>query len=216
MILKTQLLFNGAVSLHLYHLTSCYDAQHSMNDWLVFKFIYAYTFSQKRQNNEGWELPDGKPPQKSNLGKFYDGITVYKKGRATCVHLNGESDCTSTSYTYGNNLQYKLPAELNRLNNLAHIYFDSNHPEGEIPLELRELTGSKALDLSYNNLTNTIPKSIASFRKLEYYYSDENVEGGIQIFTSGIMDEDNDLDVPWYYFCNYGSASSISTLQSTA
>ena len=74
------------------------------------------------------------------------------------------------------------------------IYLGSNELAGEIPPQIRNLTGLKLLDLDENYFTGAIPSSLNKLQKLErLYLGSNNLQRTIpkeieQIRSLGLLD----------------------------
>ena len=78
----------------------------------------------------------------------------------------------------GNNLQGKIPADLEALSNLTTLDLSNNRLTGTIPSWLQQLKYLKKLDLSHNQFKGPIPTWIGDLENLEELLLDNNLLEG--------------------------------------
>jgi hypothetical protein len=86
-----------------------------------------------------------------------------------------------------NNLQGKLPADLEALSNLTTLDLSKNKLTGTIPMWIEKLKNLKKLDLSSNYFEGEIPTWIGNLKNLEELILDDNMLEGIIPETLGSL-----------------------------
>lgn len=94
------------------------------------------------------------------------GVVVNSEGCVTCLDLDGNADCLSSS-AMGNNLMGNIPSELGNMNDLEILNLNSNSLVGDIPAEIGDLSNLVKLDLSNNQISGSLPSTISNLNNLE-------------------------------------------------
>ena len=134
--------------------------------------LYHATNGPRWKNNMHWL---GDRP----VTEWY-GVTTDSMGRVTNLALqeNGLSgkipaeleklENLHTLWLDGNELSGGIPAELGNLDNLVRLSLHANQLTGSIPPELGQLVDLERLFLSDNDLTGSIPRELGQLGHLEY------------------------------------------------
>ena len=138
-------------------------------DYLALRALYLSTDGDNWTDTTGWFSRDefianDTMPAGTDVGTWY-GVTTDMNGCVTCIDMDGEDGCGSTSDN-GNNLVGMIPPELGDLSELIHLRLDSNSLSGNIPLQLGGLENLESLILSNNQLTGSIPFELGNLTNL--------------------------------------------------
>ncbi|KAL8130421.1 hypothetical protein V2J09_019576 [Rumex salicifolius] len=93
----------------------------------------------------------------------WEGVECDLNGRVTHLQL------PSKSLEGVNAFSGNIPEEIGSLQNLQHLYLDSNRFCGQIPTSISNLHKLERLDLSINNLTGVISTSLTSLSFLSHF-----------------------------------------------
>ena len=157
-------------------------AQCDLDDWTALKALYESTNGDNWLIRTGWDTMidnQNSPPSNCNLGSLY-GISLNVQQRVVYIDLDGLDNCSQTQDYFGNNLEGNLPVEIGNLTFLKKIHLSENLLQGSIPKEIGNLSFLTELNLRQNYLSGNIPTEIGNLTYLNRLdLGDNNLTGCI-------------------------------------